>query len=478
MSKVIAEPEISIDELKQRDEKRNGITVNLLTQYQFITTPDKTVWVYEGGIYKPVGEQIIHIEVVKAMGIEYLESDTTNVIARVQAKTFMTWEDFNKGSEDFICLENGVLDLRYWTDCEFKARADSSAGFEVLHDLGFGIHIVKLPFKYNPKAEYPTIKKFFNEVLKSQEDIDAMIEWFAYHLIKSQPYQKASIWIGVGSNGKTVMANLLRAFLGKDNYTNLTLEQICNNRFASSGLFGKLASIGSEMSGSRLKDTEMFKKIVGGESINAERKFKDSFDFFPDVKLTFYGNKTPSLRSQDDCYAYFRRFISFEFPNIFEGDKKDEHLIEKLTTPEELSGLLNWVLEGLSRLIKNRKFSNEKPWEEIRTEYLVHSDIERAFIDAEIESQEDDVEIWVTTEECYQAYKEFCKKHDKQANSKNLLSIRIQESTNATIKFKHDDKTVRIYSGIRLKNKPVNQEPVETKPIEDSTLDSYGEDSK
>ena len=441
-----------------RNESREILSIQLLDKYRFKTTHDGTVWILKEGTYQPVAEDVIHTEVKHAMGTEYIKDDTTNVIDRIKAETYVEWEVF-KEDENTVCVENGVVDIRYWTNPEWRNKNPNKENvFADSLTPDDYIHFAKFPVNYDSTATCPTIDKFFHEVLPNQESINAMYEWIGYHFYKHQSFQKASLWIGMGCNGKSVMGKLLTMFVGKDNTTSLTLEQICNNVFASSGLFGKVANIGSEITSSKLRDTEMFKKLLGEDKISAQRKFKDPFEFYNLAKITFYGNKLPQTKNLDNDYAYFRRFLIWEFPNIFDGEKKDEQLIEKLTTPAELSGLLNRALEGLQRLLTNHRFSNEKPWEEIRTKYLVLSDLERAFIDAEIEEVEDnDVMFYegLNTEICYQAYKEFCKKHGKPANSKNLLTIRIQESTHASnISTTRDNKKLRVYTGIKLKNQP------------------------
>lgn len=442
-----------------RNEAREILTIQLMDNYHFRTTHDGTVWILKEGIYTPTAENVIHTEVLNAIGTEYLKDDTANVVDRIKGKTYVEWETF-KEDENTIVLENGILNIRYWINPEYRNKDPNKENVFtnlITEDTTYDdlIHFSKFPVKYDPAATCPVIEKFLHEVLPSEEYVAAMYEWIGYHLYKRQSFQKASLWIGVGCNGKTVMGKLLTAFVGKDNTTSMTLEQICNNTFATAELFGKVANIGSEMTASRLRDTEIFKKLIGEDKINAQRKFKDPFEFCNLAKVTFYGNKLPQTKNLDSDYAYFRRFLIWEFPNIFDGSKKDEQLIGKLTTPTELSGLLNRALEGLQRLLTNHKFSNEKPWEEVRIKYLVLSDLERAFIEAEIEEVEDEDYDGLDGDVCYKFYREFCKKQGKPANSKRLLTIRMQEETHASSKpTTRDGKRIRVYTGVKLKHAP------------------------
>jgi putative DNA primase/helicase len=72
------------------------------------------------------------------------------------------------------------------------------------------------------------------------------------------------------------------------------------------------------------------------------------------AKLVFSTNRIPSLSrdAQEDQGAFYSRWIIVPYDKSFLG-KEDSNLRTKLTTPEELSGVLNWSLEGLKRLRDN-----------------------------------------------------------------------------------------------------------------------------
>jgi phage/plasmid-associated DNA primase len=63
---------------------------------------------------------------------------------------------------------------------------------------------------------------------------------------------------------------------------------------------------------------------------------------------------------------------------------RDESIIEKITTEEELSGILNWALIGYYRLMENTYFTESRSTEEIKEIYLEMSDPINAFINAMI----------------------------------------------------------------------------------------------
>ena len=109
-----------------------------------------------------------------------------------------------------------------------------------------------------------------------------------------------------------------------------------------------MANTFADLKSDKLTNTGPFKMLVSGDFIRAQNKFCNPFEFQNYAKLIFSANEIP--QSEDKSYAYFRRWIILFFENVFEGDNNDTKLIEKLTTDEELSGLLNLSLIALRQL--------------------------------------------------------------------------------------------------------------------------------
>ena len=88
--------------------------------------------------------------------------------------------------------------------------------------------------------------------------------------------------------------------------------------------------------------------------LGRRRNSKIHLNFRVLCRLIFSANEIPE--SDDKSFAYFRRWIILFFEKVFEGKNNDTKLIEKLTTPEEMSGLLNLALIALKQLIKDNEF--------------------------------------------------------------------------------------------------------------------------
>jgi hypothetical protein len=128
-------------------------------------------------------------------------------------------------------------------------------------------------------------------------------------------------------------------------------------------------------------DNSLARALTGGAlQIQGKRKFKDPFWFKPTCKHFYFGNVIPY--SPDNTHAFHRRILPIDwFVKFEEGDpRRDEGLEKKLSTPEELSKVLNWALEGLLRILNNDGFSDIPSVEERQARWEAKSDPVVAYI--------------------------------------------------------------------------------------------------
>jgi putative DNA primase/helicase len=76
------------------------------------------------------------------------------------------------------------------------------------------------------------ILRFLAQVLHSQDVFIAM-QIFGYALLKSSKYKNAFMLYGSGDNGKSVFIKLIESFVGRQNTSHVTLQDLDNERFAS-----------------------------------------------------------------------------------------------------------------------------------------------------------------------------------------------------------------------------------------------------
>jgi putative DNA primase/helicase len=151
--------------------------------------------------------------------------------------------------------------------------------------------------------------------------------------------------------------------------------------------------------------------------MSASRKFLNKVSFINHAKMIFCTNELPWV--YDNSFAFYERWVMLNFPYTFlpkhEIEKMkdvrnvkeaDNEIIDKITTDEELSGLLNWSLEGLKRLLERGEFSSSSTAEEIQIVWQRNSNNVIAFIKDCFD------EVYgerITKQDFRQYYTEYCK---------------------------------------------------------------------
>lgn len=253
---------------------------------------------------------------------------------------------------NYLNLENGLLNL---STLQLEPHRPET------------LSTVRVPISYDAKARCSRFLEFLINIFSGDEElIDLIAEIFGYCLTNETRAHKAFIFYGKGSNGKSVLIEMLKSLIGKANISSLTLGEL-DKSFSRFGLVDKLLNVATEneVSSSAL-DTTYFKAIVSGEEIQVEKKHEQGFSYAPYCKLVFALNNLPY--SKDKSFGFRRRLIIVPFNKTFEEGKADVFLQESLK--EELPGILNFALKGLERLRRNRyKFSSSKAVDEALQAY-------------------------------------------------------------------------------------------------------------
>jgi putative DNA primase/helicase len=361
---------------------------DLLAEYSFKTLRDnEECFVYENGVYDSPGEVKIKEECEKRVSKKFMTAHNVNeIIGHIKRSTYVKRIKFNE-EKWVLNLENGLYDIQ--------------AGELSPHTPEF-LSTIRIPASYDPKADCPRVKQFLTEILR-QEDIPVIEELFGYCLIPDYTIQRAFLFMGDGANGKSTLLELLKHLLGTDNCCNLSLQAIESQRFAVADLFGKLANIYADIPSTKMSHVGLFKMLTGGDTIGAEKKFRDRFSFNNTARLIFSTNKPPKV--DEDTLAFWRRWIFINFPNKFEGRQADKRLLQKLTKKSELSGLLNVALQGVGRLLSQQGYSYELSPDEIAEWHQKASDPIYAFVEDACEA---DPEAWISKDDLYDAFLKYC----------------------------------------------------------------------
>lgn len=322
------------DERLSTNELADMITVDS----HFAVDPGGKLYVFQGGVYKPIGESYIKRRVKAILGAldvpqQWSSRKGEEVVKYIAVDAPQLWD---RPDANVVNVENGLLDVRT------RVLAPHSPTF---------LSPVQIPVEYDPAAHCPAWDKFIAEVFP--EDTEA-IAWEvpAWLMTPDASIQKAILLTGDGANGKSTYLRAVLSFIGKHNSSALSLHKLENDRFSAARLVGRLANICPDLPTTDLVSTSVFKAITGGDPLMAEYKFKDSFEFIPYARLIFSANHPP--KSQDASPAFFRRWLVVPFERTFTdgapGTIPRDQLDATLSDPAELSGVLNKALEAIAAI--------------------------------------------------------------------------------------------------------------------------------
>ncbi|WP_067194190.1 DNA primase family protein [Microbacterium sp. XT11] len=292
---------------------------------------------YRDGVYVR-DPNVVTRRCAKALGASY----TKNVQSQAEAHLLnidlpvVGLPDLPRGYLDYIVLENGIY---WWRD-----------GVLEPHSPALGA-MTKLPITYDPIAIPHSFIDWLSQVLPDDpEMIRHMWEIIGYLLMTGNPLQKIFLLYGEGGNGKGTMLRVIRALLGRENYSSISMHQLVDDRFATAGLYGKTANISGDLSSRFLADPQILKEITGGDSINASRKFGHSFEFVPYAVPIFASNEF--FRTSDNSAGWRRRWEVVDFVKRVEGNGPfDEQLLF-----DDAPGIFNYAMEGLRRVMERGRF--------------------------------------------------------------------------------------------------------------------------
>lgn len=435
--------------LRQRDHASEALVRFIEKNNHVYTIRDdqkSEVWIYKNGIYVPQGESFIKEFCRKILGSAYTGQLVNNILDKVKTDTFIEQEAFFKQDNPLeIAVQNGILNVLTKELSIYNPKK---------------IFFNKIPVVYDPTAKCPQIEKHFKTILREEEDSRVMFELIGYILLKENKLEKAFMFVGNGRNGKSKTLELIKKFVGLDNCSALPLNSMNSESFSLSELFGKLVNLAGDLSYTDLKETGTLKQLIGRDEIQAKRKFLRDLNFVNYSKLLFSTNELPKVYDLTD--GFWTKWVLLEFPFKFISEKEfnefseeqrtnkkimNPDIIEQISTPDELSGLLNKALEGLDTILKNKEFSYSKGTSEVKELWIRQSDSFTAFC---FDNLEEDVNNKISKQELKKEYLKYCKKHKLRSASDKAIKITL-ENLFGVVECRMNDTSFG-WEGVKIKN--------------------------
>lgn len=243
----------------------------------------------------------------------------------------------------YLNTDSGVVDLKDGKILPFdrKYKLSKNTNCLVSYDepkvwLKFLHDILKRPKEEETQELINTVQLLLGDAITGRTNKDLLV-----------------IMYGNGSNGKSTFIKTVKKVFGEYGKT-MNSELLLQNKNASAqstefsfaALKGARIITMSETNESEKMNDKVIKQLTSGETIAAQKKFGDQFEFEPTFSPWMSTNNLPIIRSKD--YGIWRRIFLIPFLVKFTDETKDIHMPEKLEA--EMPQILGWIIQGCIKL--------------------------------------------------------------------------------------------------------------------------------
>ena len=227
-------------------------------------------------------------------------------------------------NRDLVCFKNGVVDFK-----NMSFRDGNPQDY-----ITKCTNIDYLPYDvYKDKAEFKEKETEFLNILKQIFPIPSVYNYMMDHFAATLPTDKNQAWNiynGSGSNGKSIVTDIMKHVLG-DYTATVPVNLVTDKRTAIGGTSSEIMQLKNvryavmqELTKNAVINEGVMKELTGGDPLQGRGLYKDSETFEPMFSLVVCTNNMPKINSPDD--GTWRRIKKIDFIAKFvdEGEEYDE----------------------------------------------------------------------------------------------------------------------------------------------------------
>ena len=357
------------------------------------------IYVYEDGCYRLYAPDMLK-GIIKGYIAEYDEelvfmpnvSEAYNQI--VTDLSYASQDDLNS-NELLINFKNCLLPV----DTE-----------ETIPHTPTVLSTIQIPCQWTGKpSPTPVFDRFMHTLTNGDKAIQQLLLEFigaCISNIKGWRMKKSLFMVGKGDTGKSQLKSLVELLLGRGNFIGIDLKEI-EARFGTGAVYGTRLAGSSDMSFLSVDELKTFKKLTGGDSIFAEFKGQQAFEFTYNGLLWFCMNRLPKFGGDDGQWVYDRIMV-VECPNVIPKDKQDKTLLDKLYAERE--GIVYKAVKALQTVIANGyRFTEPESVNKARDAYMSENNTVVSFFDECMTKRpRGKIEDSCSTGRIYKVYKAWC----------------------------------------------------------------------
>ena len=369
--------------------------------------------IYKDGIY------VNSLKLIESEMIKHIPG--LNKAKRNEAMSYLDLlidQDTEPSGAEYIAFKNGIYNI-------------SNGDF-----VGFSPDYIitnKINYDYIPDAYSEIVDKTLDKLSCYDDKIrDLLEEVIGYTFYRRNELRKAFILIGDKVNGKSTYLDMIKTLLGDENTVALDLNEL-GDKFKKAELFGKLANIGDDIDDSFISSAAVFKKLVSGERLNAERKGQDPFDFNSYAKMLFSANEIPRIKDKSGAVLSRLIIVPFNAKFLPTDPDFDPYIKYKLRKPECMEYLIQVGLDGLKNVLKNQHFTESEKVQKELKKYEEQNNPILLFFQEDVKIENEPTNV------VYRKYTEFCIANNFTAMS----NIEFSKQVNRQLFMKVVNKTIK-----------------------------------
>jgi P4 family phage/plasmid primase-like protien len=354
---------------------------------------NEIIYHYKGGVWAPVDKT----------RIEKAAYDTSSGLVDTKKEKSRTLAQFSSLAADTIRLKTlgeaaNLYSRKKLPNC--INLKNGTAWFDPGKPPEFRPHCredyltTQLPYEYDPSATSPGIITMLNQVFVEIEKefstaerddyIRHFFEIVGYMIQPNKNHALVWVWSGKGKNGKSRISKMLSKLVGDAWWgTDMRTLNIDKNPHTLHSLENKLVILDDDCKGGVLLDDATMKKICESSDIAVNPKNRDSYSIRLQTTPLLLTNKVFEI--SDLSHGMLRKL------EIAEWGANLAHL-ETSGLPDEVEanqmpGVLNMAIQGLSRLRDRGKFEVPKCVAEFNRRFLVGANSIYYFWDSVVKTE-------------------------------------------------------------------------------------------
>ena len=400
--------------IKFNDKGQSSVSVPLLVKYieenvRFLLVRDNgkqslLKYVYEDGVYRLYSDDMFRgliREIIADYDIELVKMRTINeAFSLIMTSLKSIPHSVLNRDESVINFQNGLLHI--------------GETLELTEHSPDVLTTIQIPCDWTGSAQETPVFDSYLETLTNGDDKTKtlLLEFIGACVsnIRGWRLKKALFMVGEGDTGKSQLKSLVERLLGKGNFIGIDLSEI-EARFGTGAIYGTRLAGSSDMSFLTVSELKTFKKITGGDSLFAEFKGQQAFEYTYNGLLWFCMNRLPKFGGDDGKWVYDRIMV-VNCPNVIPKDKQDKRLLDKMY--RERQGIIYKAINALINVIKNDyRFTESESVTQARKDYMTDNNTAIAFFNECMRPWvKGKIQKHCTTGRVYKVYQAWCRENN------------------------------------------------------------------